>query len=383
MKPALATVTGLGAVHAFGRGVDKLWNAALSGEAGCRYGFGRIPRELLAPSTGQTEALSFALLAAREAMELAGWRSETMRPERCGLILGTTTGQASAWESATISYLREGKDAELLADRFRANPLGLLAADLAAALSFLGPRQTIASACCASTEAIGIAAHWIATGKVDRCLVGGVELLCELTISGFRSLQLVSDAPCRPFDAARAGINLSEAAAFLCLEKSGAERALAEIRGFGIAGDAHAHMTAPHPEGDGLARAITGALRMAGLEASEIGWIHGHGTGSRHNDIAESKAVQKIFYPSLPPVTSTKAVHGHALGAAGALESVLVCRALGEQLLLPSHGLENQDPEIGIPVQRKAERRPFRHALKNTLAFGGVNACLAFSAVSK
>jgi len=213
---------------------------------------------------------------------------------------------------------------------------------------------------------------------VKRCLVGGVELLCELTRTGFQSLQIASKERCRPFDKDRAGINLSEAVVFLCLEMAGSENRLAQVSGFGIAGDA-SHMTAPHPDGDGCLRAMRGALSMAKLETRQVGWIHAHGTGSRHNDLAESRAINALF-PSPPPVSSTKGVHGHALGASGALESVLVCRALREGKLLPNWGLENQDPEIKLDIIREAADSRALHVMKNTLAFGGVNTSLVFSA---
>jgi 3-oxoacyl-[acyl-carrier-protein] synthase-1 len=321
----------------------------------------------------ESPALAAAGRAAREAVAEAGWGP---LDERCGLVIGTTTGQANYWEPSTIAFLRDGLEDEFVA-RHRHNPLGILVRELAGELGARGPTQTLASACCASTQAIGIAAHWIASGRVDRCLVGGVELICELTRAGFQSLQLVSPEACRPFDARRAGINLAEACAFLCLEKP-APKAYAHVRGFGTAGDA-SHMTAPHPEGDGCRRAMLGALRSAEIPVGEVDWIHAHGTGSRHNDIAESKAIRHVFGDGAPQVSSTKGVHGHALGASGALESLLVCRALREGVILPSWGLAEQDPEIALELPRAPVRRPLRHVVKNTLAFGGINASLVFS----
>lgn len=174
----------------------------------------------------------------------------------------------------------------------------------------------------------------------------------------------------------RNGINLSEASVFLCLEKPRAG-AYAAINGFGTAGDA-SHMTAPHPEGDGCRRAMLGALSLAEVSPAEVSWIHAHGTGSRHNDVAEAKAIRKVFSPA-PPVSSTKGVHGHALGASGALESLLVCRALKEQRILPSFGLGEMDPEVALDIPRVAEARDLKYVLKNTLAFGGINTSLLFS----
>lgn len=378
MTRPLAAVTGLGAVTALGNGAEALWRGTLEGKVPLRGGFGEIPPELrrtvhpraAAFREGASPALSLSLLAAQEAMDNAGWKSLT---ENDGLILGTTTGQANYWEPSTIDFLRDGTRVNEFAKRHAGNPLGLLALDLRALFGFTGPSQTIASACCASTQAIAVASHWIASGRVNRCLVGGVELLCELTRTGFQSLQLIAPTECRPFDRDREGINLSEAVVFLCLEAAG-PRAYATVNGFGIASDA-THMTAPHPEGDGCRRAMLSALKSGGVAPSEIDWIHAHGTGSRQNDLAESKAIRNVF-TAAPPVTSSKGIHGHALGASGALETLLVCRALREQIILPTWGLHNQDPAILLEVPRAPESRALRFALKNTLAFGGINASL-------
>ncbi len=384
---ALASITGLGAISSLGAGTDPLWEAALNGGSSLREGFGLIPQDIRASGLTspdfstlvhrleESPALSLSLRAAWQAFQQAGWSS--LNPED-GLIIGTTTGQANYWEPSLMSFLKNPENSEESVNRYAGSPLGTLASDLQEIFKHHGPAQTIASACCASTQAIAIASHWISTGRVKRCLVGGVELLCDLTRTGFQSLQILSKERCRPFDKDRSGINLSEAVVFLCLEKGGAENRLAQVSGFGIAGDA-SHMTAPHPDGDGCRRAMLGALAMAKLSPSEIDWIHAHGTGSRHNDLAESKAILGVF-PSLPPVSSTKAVHGHALGASGALESVLVCRSLREGRLLPNWGIENQDPEIFLSIPREPKEAKLRHVMKNTLAFGGVNTSLVFSA---
>ncbi len=384
MNAPLAAITGLGAISPFGKGAEALWNAALTGQRNFRNGFGFIPSEwktshpahIPSPLGSRLEhspALSLSLLAIHEAMRDAGW--ESLRPDD-GIIIGSTTGQANFWESSTIRYLKDGGETIEFKKRYLGHPLGLLVCDLQKLLEHEGPSQTLASACCASTQAIAIASHWIASGKVRRCLVGGVELLCDLTQTGFQALKLIAPGPCRPFDVAREGINLSEAAAFLCLEKPGLE-AYAHIRGFGMASDA-SHMTAPHPEGDGCRRAMGIALKMAALGESEIDWIHAHGTGSRHNDIAEAKAIRRMF-KTPPSVSSTKSVHGHSLGAAGALESLIVCKALAEGVMIPTWGLNELDPEIDLPVLRETRKQEIRHVVKNTLAFGGMNASLVLS----
>ncbi|MEQ1875940.1 MAG: beta-ketoacyl synthase N-terminal-like domain-containing protein, partial [Bdellovibrionia bacterium] len=212
-------------------------------------------------------------------------------------------------------------------------------------------------------------------GLVRRCLVGGVEVLSQLTTEGFKSLQLLAENPCKPFDRNRNGINLSEGAAFLCLEASG-EKSLADVTGWGYSTDAF-HVTSPEPAGRGCFKAMTSALTKAGLDPKDISWVHCHGTGSHANDLAEGPAVRKLFADT--PAVSTKSIHGHSLAASGALEAVVCVQALLNGRVPATHGLENPDPAIPLRHVRAAEARPARHIVKNTLGFGGNNAALVFS----
>jgi 3-oxoacyl-[acyl-carrier-protein] synthase-1 len=200
-----------------------------------------------------------------------------------------------------------------------------------------------------------------------------------LTIHGFRCLQLLASEQCAPFSSRRGGIQLSEGAAFLCLER--ASTGLARLSGAGFSTDAH-HMTAPHPEGEGSRKAMQRALRSAGLQPQQIDWVHAHGTGSTHNDSAEAAAIGSLFGngDAAPWVSATKPIHGHALGASGALEAVVCVEALRHQIVLPTFGLTDPDPALGLRHPPATVPTALRHVLKNTLGFGGANAALVFSA---
>jgi 3-oxoacyl-(acyl-carrier-protein) synthase len=263
--------------------------------------------------------------------------------------------------------------------------LGEAVSSLSSLLDFTGPSRLVTTACSSSTQASALGMMWINEGKVKRCLVGGAEVLCRLTVEGFRCLQLLSQSPCAPFDQNRKGINLSEAAAFFCLESSSASRAKAYISGYGMSSDAY-HLTAPHPEGQGCFVAMQSALEVAGLKPSDISAIHAHGTGSTANDVAESIATQRLFGAELekmPWIFSTKGIHGHSLGASGALESILSVKVLASGSVLPTAGLVQADPALKLKHPRGVEPLTTRHLLKNSLGFGGANASLVLSAIAE
>lgn len=374
---SVVSVTGTGCISCIGEGVKHLWDAAVEEKTGIRNGLGEIRDIPLEESA--TRPRQFGRIAAREAMQTAGW---TKLGPRDGLILATTTGQIPAWDRAMIEFL-DGKLDKREFDRlFQRQPLGDLLQAMAADFHFTGEQTVVTSACAAGTQALGLAMMWLQSGRVDRCLVGGIEVLCDLTVQGFRSLQLLNPETTKPFDRDRKGINLSEGAAFLCLERTAesSPRTMAKLSGFGMTSDGH-HMTAPHPEGRGSYEAMKMALRTANLEPSDIDWVHAHGTGSHHNDSAEAAAIKTLFGAgdSAPWVSSTKYIHGHALGAAGLIEAVLVVEALRNQLVLKTSGLQTPDESMRLrhPVHHTASK--LRHIMKNTLGFGGTNAAVIFS----
>ena len=370
MKRVSVPVTGLGVVSCLGTGVDQFWSGVASGKTAIRDGLGRVEGFAAKPDESG-RAFEFSVVAAREAMAQAGM---SRLEADDGFILATTTGQIDVWSKEFIDFLIEKRTREALEPVFRYQSLGALLDSLSEELGKPGRSALITSACSAATQAIALGAMWIRQGRVKRCLIGGVEILTTLTVEGFKSLQLLSSEPSRPFDIARKGINLSEGAGFLIL--GGEAEPLSFVTGYGLSTDAF-HMTGPHPEGAGTFDAMTLALRKADLQPRDISWIHAHGTGSQLNDLSEGLAISRLFGSSTP-VTSTKYSHGHALGASGAMESILCVEALRRQKVLRTGGLTQVDPLIPANVAFESVGE-LKHVLKNTLGFGGVNASLVFS----
>jgi 3-oxoacyl-[acyl-carrier-protein] synthase II len=248
-----------------------------------------------------------------------------------------------------------------------------------------GPRTTIMTACSSSATAIGYAADRIRLGHVDVAIAGGAEGLTRLTYAGFGCLRATApgDEPCRPFDVERKGLTLGEGAAVLVLEEYERARArgatiLAVVAGWGITADAH-HMTAPHPEGEGAARAMKMALDDARLSADAIGYVNAHGTGTPHNDAAETLAIKTVLGASVP-VSSIKSMVGHTLGAAGAIEAVASVLALRGGFLPPTVNLRTPDPAFGLDyIPGEAREVEIDALLSNSFAFGGNNTVLAFT----
>ena len=218
----------------------------------------------------------------------------------------------------------------------------------------------------------------IAAGLIDAAVVGGVDSLCLTTLYGFNSLGLTSPQACRPFDLARDGISIGEAAAFALLERM--PRQVDEnavlLLGVGESSDAH-HMSAPHPDGLGARVAMREALKMAALNVADIDYINLHGTATPSNDAAESKAVSALFGP-LTPCSSTKGATGHTLGAAGGVEAVICALALQHGLMPAGLNLQRLDPALGVNYLQENRQQAVRRVLSNSFGFGGTNCSLVF-----
>jgi 3-oxoacyl-[acyl-carrier-protein] synthase-1/3-oxoacyl-[acyl-carrier-protein] synthase II len=294
-------------------------------------------------------------------------------PVRMGVCLGTNVGGSVSNAQLRLDRGRDAPPSPL--ERFAAsNPTVALMAEFGCA----GPFQTVVNACSAGNDAIGIAAGWIKAGLCDLVLAGGADELYQVTYRGFRALFINADAPCRPFDRRRKGLNLGEGAAILVLvsETLCAQTGLTPrgyVLGYGTAADAH-HFTHPRPDGLGLRRAQADALAQSGLTADAITFINAHGTGTQGNDLAESKVFAEDF-PGIP-FLSTKGYTGHTLGAAGAVEAAFTLACLERQLLPATAGFEVPDPDL--PATPTAVNTPISgaRALSQTLAFGGSNSVL-------
>jgi 3-oxoacyl-[acyl-carrier-protein] synthase II len=249
---------------------------------------------------------------------------------------------------------------------------------------YRGPCETIATACAASTHAIGNAARLIATGRCDAMLTGGAEAsMTDTALAGFNNMTALSTTGVsRPFDAERDGFIMSEGAAVLVLEEwSSAESRgatiLAEVLGSASNADAH-HITAPSPGGAGAITCMRLALEDAEIDASDVAHINAHGTSTPLNDAAEAEAIAAVFGPSGPAVTSTKGVTGHALGAAGALEAAALLLSMQHGMIPPTDGTKAVDPALPAIDLVVREPRPWRPglSLSNSFGFGGHNGCL-------
>ena len=239
-----------------------------------------------------------------------------------------------------------------------------------------GPAVTVSSACASSAKVFASAARAVAAGLCDAAVVGGVETLCLTTLHGFASLALLSQQRCKPCDESRDGVSIAEAAAFALLEKVEGRNAQLGFLGYGESADAH-HMSTPHPQGEGAARAMREALTAAGLDAAEIDYVNLHGTGTRNNDSAEDAAVHAVLGDGVV-CSATKGFTGHALGPAGAVEAAITLLALRDGFIPATANSTRVDPGFRCKVSLEGEKRPIRAAISNSFGFGGSNCSLVF-----
>ena len=292
-------------------------------------------------------------------------------PSRVGVFIGTSTGGLRDSEVADSARRTEGS----LPQHYLWSKVQLPSAAievLRRRFQLTGPGFVVSTACSSGAKALGAGMRALASGAVDAAIVGGVDTLCRTTLSGFHALSVLSPTPCRPFARGRSGTNLGEGAALFVLERAG--EGPFRILGVGESSDAH-HMTAPHPEGLGARLAIRRALDAAALSPSDIEYVNAHGTGTPLNDQSESMAIEAELGRSVP-VSSTKGLTGHTLGAAGAIEAALCLIAMEESLVPPSVGAEPVDDGIRIAVEARSRAAAIRIALSNSFAFGGSNACV-------
>ncbi|MDP1927765.1 MAG: beta-ketoacyl-[acyl-carrier-protein] synthase family protein [Thiobacillus sp.] len=295
---------------------------------------------------------------------------------RVGVFLGTSTSGILQTEQA---YRRRDPVSGALPDDFiyRTTHNTYSVADFVrTAFQLEGPAMVVSTACSSSAKVFASAARMLAAGLIDAAIVGGVDSLCLTTLYGFNSLELLSPEPCRPYDVARQGLSIGEAAAFILLERPGAQLNADAVLllGVGETSDAH-HMSSPHPEGLGARMAMEAALKAAGLQAADIDYLNLHGTATPSNDAAEGKAVATLFGDRVP-CSSTKGATGHTLGAAGGVEAIISALAL-QQGFLPG-GVNTQQLDPAIPIQyltANQDTAPHR-VLSNSFGFGGTNCSL-------
>jgi 3-oxoacyl-[acyl-carrier-protein] synthase II len=389
-------ITGMGSVNALGTGVEPFAAGLRAGRCGIgslsifpRDGFrsqqAAEVRDLSAPpfvpralARRASRSGLLALVAAEEAWRGAGL--EVDRRKEIAVVLGTTTGGMAKGEECYRRLLQGGSQDEARFSGWLETPVSVPADLVANVLRCYGPRLTVSTACSSGANALGIAADWIRSGRAPIVLCGGTDSLCQVTYSGFNALQALDRVPCRPFDRDRAGLTLGEGAAVLVFEEwqSARQRGatiLGEFVSYGVSADAH-HLTQPRPDGAGAVLAMTRALAEGNVAAGEIDYVNAHGTGTPWNDVIETRAIKTVLGQQAPriPVTSTKSMVGHCLGAAGAIEAVACLIALRDGFVPPTANLAHPDPECDLDyVPVRSRSACLGTVLSNSYGFGGNN----------
>lgn len=295
---------------------------------------------------------------------------------RIGVLLGTSTSGILQTEQM---FRRRDPETGALPDdfRYRTTHNTYSVADFVrTAFNLEGPAVVVSTACSSSAKVFASAARMIAAGVIDAAIVGGVDSLCLTTLYGFNSLELLSPEPCRPYDAARNGLSIGEAAAFILLKRPADSLDVDAVLllGAGESSDAH-HMSSPHPEGLGARMAMAAALKAAGLQPADIDYINLHGTATPSNDAAEGRAVAAVFGNAVP-CSSTKGATGHTLGAAGGLEAIISALALQHGFLPGGVNTGCVDPDIPVQYLTANREAAPRRVLSNSFGFGGTNCSL-------
>jgi nodulation protein E len=391
-------VTGVGAVSSAGVGAEPLWAAARDGRP-CIFP-PRFPRPYLgrikiaaqvqdfdAEARLEKEVLPFCdpvsmylLVAADEAMAQAGFGREARLGPRAATIIGTGIGGMTTIEEG-IHQASSGLS--------KPNPLTVpklipsaCPANLSMRYGLQGPSFAVASACSSATQAIGIGLQLVRSGAVDIAVVGGTEdCITNNSMRAWESLRVMTPDFCRPFSKGRNGMVLGAGAGCLILEteehaKARGATPLAELAGYGTSTDAKDPVS---PDVNGAARAMRAAIEDAGCATDEIDYVNAHGTATIVNDANEAAALNLVFGERAPrlPVSSTKPIHGHGLGAAGALEAIVTLGAMREQIAPPTINFKEPDERCNIdPIPNEARKMPIATAMSNSFAFGGINAVL-------
>jgi len=404
MELKRVVVTGLGTVNSAARSASLFHSALRAGHCGIGpvsvfdatdfrtqtggevQGFNArplLPRSISTKRLSRSDAM--AMVAAIEALSDAGFFPvpDHLRPDM-GVVIGGGAGGMLECEAVYRDYL-QGAGKRPAYSAFSSFGCSASADHIAGQLQLMGPKTTFMTACSSGATAIGYARDLVQTGAATAIICGGTEPLCRITYSAFNSLQAVDPQYCKPFDKNRQGLSLGEGAGMMILEELGharqrGARIYGEILGYGVSCDAH-HMTSPDPEGGGAVLAMARALQDAGVSPDAVDYINAHGTGTPANDKIETKAIKHLFGERAYriPVSSSKSMTGHTLGAAGAIEGVVSLLALYHGFIPPTIHCEIPDPECDLDyVTEGARDANLKIVLSNSFAFGGNNTSLLF-----
>ena len=412
MQIERVVVTGMGTVNPLGHSIEEFWRNIKAGVSGIgpitKFDASEYPAKIAGevkefdPSDlldrkqlrGMADFTKYAAHAAAQAYHQAGLSPETVDPYRSGVYIGNGIGGFEIVEENLAKLFERGVQgvAPLTIPKLIANEA---AGNIAIQFGIKGPAHTTVTACASGTDAIGEAFSAIRFGLVDLAVTGGTEAaITRLAIAGFCRLQALStkynDTPhraSRPFDASRDGFVMGEGAGILILEslthaKARGATILGEVVGYSMTCDAF-HLTAPDPDGDGAARAMAAAVKMAGIEVESVDYINAHGTSTPVNDPMETKAIKRVFgeHAYRLKVSSTKSMTSHLIGAAGAVEAIVCLLAIRDQFYPPTINLEEADSECDLNyVPTVGLSGHIEYAMSNSLGFGGHNGVLLVKA---
>ena len=411
MKENTLVITGMGAVTPVGIGVDEYWRALIEGRCGVgpitRFDASALPVQIAAelkdfePTDFMPKSLArtmdpfmqFAFAAAEQALADSGLAIES-ESDRVGIVMGTAMDGVTTVAQTQAAF----DEGHRVGPRFVPMTIGnIAAAQIAIAHGIHGPSLTLNTACSAGGDAIMTAAMLLLSGEADAVLAaGGESILCPIVVSGLSQAKALSrrnDDPehaCRPFDLDRDGFVIGEGGGALVIETEAHARARgakihAVLAGWANTSDAH-HVTAPCPDGAGAAACMQRALRRAGMQPADIGYINAHGTSTPLGDKAETLAVKAVFggRESAPPVSSTKSATGHLMGAGGLTEAIACIKAIQDGMLPPTLHLDTPDPDCDLDyVPNTARRADISAAMSNSLGFGGQNSSIILSRYQK
>jgi 3-oxoacyl-[acyl-carrier-protein] synthase II len=401
-------VTGIGVISPIGCDIDSFWNGLLKGQSGIRRISSFDPSGLPCHIAGEvpdfiaedylerkeirriSRVAQIAYAAARQAVTDANLPPKMHHPERAGVVFGTAIGGLDRVDEG-IQVLRSQGFARVNPFTITSGIPNLGSFLVAAKFGCLGPNNTVTTACAAGTQAIGEGAELIRRGAADIVIAGGSEaLIKDFTIAGFCAMRALPTSynhdpqkASRPFDASREGFVFSEGAAVLVLEeynhaKKRDAKTYCEIVGYASSSDGFS-VAAPDPSANGPARAIRWALEDAAISTKQIDYINAHGTGTLLNDPTETKAIKKIFGEDAyqTPISSTKSMIGHAMGASGAIEGIVCVLSITHNIAHPTINLDTPDPECDLDyIPEGARKFNINYVLSNSFGLGGQNACI-------
>lgn len=400
-------VTGMGAITCLGNSVEEFWTGLKNGQSGIQQISLVSPDGFPCKVSGEIRDFNandymdrkearrmarfsqFAVAAAHQAVKDAGLDFENEDLDRIGVLIGSGSGGLPETDQQAEIRVKRGVS--------RMSPyyipmmlVNMASANISHTFNLTGYTNTCVTACAAGTQSIGEAAEVIRRGAADVIVTGGTEAgICEIGMGGFSTMRALSTwdgepaKASRPFDANRDGFAPAEGSSILILEslehaKARGAHIYAEIAGWGVSSDAY-HLVQPHPEGSGAAKAVTRALDNAGVELDEIDYINAHGTSTPINDASETRAIKRVFGERAYdiPISSTKSMVGHSLGASGSMEAIVCINSINDSILHPTINQEELDPECDLDyIPNVAREAEVNITLSNSFGFGGQNACL-------